>query len=533
MGRDRTNLYAALIILVSLVLRVYPTHISGMPFSTDAWPLIRNTERLVKATPTSLGGNPAFDDYNIYWPASQVFAAISSAIIGVEVMDSMRYLFPAASSLTPLLLYLFVRKAVRKLTAFIASMLLAVNGVHAVFTAGVTKETFAHPLLILALYYFLVKGPASAILTQFTLTVAAMIIAHHLASFTFLVIIMNVLIAKLFIADRSQGLLLRKTIMVLIASSILVGYYIFYALSGLKTPISFEEIISVASFQIISFTSILYVFVRPKPRRIPNLWIALILLVVTLLAANHYVGILPGSPSIEGILLPFSAINVLIAILAIIGVYAMKDLQLDEAMLPFVFWASAIIGLEAYALFGSPPEISLTLSYRLYNFLFPPVVVISSLGLLWLASKSSKTKYPVILSVVIPTTILLATFSYSAVIGQENFTGYQWLYTKEEFAQTLWVKKYGNGLTVYADAKINYLLEDYMGVNVNVAEGYSHLTELKPDNGQSVIMTYKLMWKNGYVIGPYGRLLPDNLREKLEQTHNIIYSDTDNSIYVG
>ncbi|MEM4576223.1 MAG: hypothetical protein QW701_02030 [Candidatus Nezhaarchaeales archaeon] len=70
---------------------------SGLPFSTDAWPLIRNTELLLENTPVSLS-HEVFDGYNNYWPASSIFGAVFSLISGLSPMVAMSMSIPAVHS---------------------------------------------------------------------------------------------------------------------------------------------------------------------------------------------------------------------------------------------------------------------------------------------------------------------------------------------------------------------------------------------------------------------------------------------------
>ena len=65
----RKYVYIALILLIGLFLRLYPTLLSGQPLSTDAWSPIRNTELLMEHTPIHLD-DEVFDGNNNYWPAS-------------------------------------------------------------------------------------------------------------------------------------------------------------------------------------------------------------------------------------------------------------------------------------------------------------------------------------------------------------------------------------------------------------------------------------------------------------------------------
>jgi hypothetical protein len=81
------------ILLAALSLRLYPTLVSGQPFSTDAWSPIRNAELLMKHTPVPLD-DVMFDGYNNHWPANSLFGVVFSQVIGVELKQAMALVFP-------------------------------------------------------------------------------------------------------------------------------------------------------------------------------------------------------------------------------------------------------------------------------------------------------------------------------------------------------------------------------------------------------------------------------------------------------
>jgi hypothetical protein len=93
----------------ALAIRLYPVFLSGLPFSTDAWSPIRNTELLLEHTPISLE-NPIMDGYNSYWPANSLFGAVFSQIIGLKPMMAMAFGVPLAGALTIPIFYTLIYK---------------------------------------------------------------------------------------------------------------------------------------------------------------------------------------------------------------------------------------------------------------------------------------------------------------------------------------------------------------------------------------------------------------------------------------
>ncbi len=80
--------YPLLAITIALAMRLYSTLISGMPFSTDAWPPIRNSELILQNTPINLD-DKIFDGYHNYWPANSIFGAATSLLTSLRPMDSI------------------------------------------------------------------------------------------------------------------------------------------------------------------------------------------------------------------------------------------------------------------------------------------------------------------------------------------------------------------------------------------------------------------------------------------------------------
>jgi len=134
-------LYAILAFLIALAIRLYPTFLSGLPFSTDAWSPIRNTELLLEHTPINLD-NAVMDGYNCYWPANSLFGAVFSLATGLKPMTAMAVGIPLAGALTILIFYALISRISRSPElAFFSSILLATAYPYTLFTAGVTKET--------------------------------------------------------------------------------------------------------------------------------------------------------------------------------------------------------------------------------------------------------------------------------------------------------------------------------------------------------------------------------------------------------
>ena len=515
-----------------MVLRLYPTILSGLPFSTDSWPLIKNAEKLLELTPIPLRGD-LFDGYNIYWPLSQVYGGILSEILQVSPLDSMRIYIPFAAAWTPLILYLILRRLTDSDdVSFIAGLLLAVGGPYSVFTAGVTKETFANIFLFQAIYLCCRTTFSPMDFLGFAITVAALTMSHHIAYIVFLVILANVFAAEVFL-PRLRKVSIVKRFMIL-SFSVIVGvvYYFAYAIHGLKVVPSFSEWLSAFSFQVLTFIAMFYVIARPKPRKLPRSWIALIPIALISFLVNQVVPIVPGAPSLSLITSFYASTLIFMGLFAILGLYHTKEWKLDGTFYPMLFWVSGVLGLECYAVFGASPDLSLTLAYRLPNFLIAGLASLAAVGILKAYSSNRRIIRYLSIICLIFLASSLASESYSAVILQENYLGYQWFYIPQDYQEALWIKRYNSGQVVYGDLKIKYLIEDYLELSVDSGKGYTILLGEEKSHPRGLLTIYKAMEDNGYLLGPYGTSLPEDWKSNLNHRHDIIFHNIYNVIYL-
>ncbi|MEM2292255.1 MAG: hypothetical protein QXX41_03170 [Nitrososphaerota archaeon] len=528
MHLKKTSIHVILILFTSVFVRLYPTLISGLPFSTDSWPLVRNTEKILEYTPTQLGGGD-FDDYNIYWPASQIFGAIASELLSIAPIDSMRITIPFTASLTPLMIYLIVRRlSDNDFLSFMAGLLFAAGGPHAIFTAGVTKESFTNMLFLASLYFFLLPGSIPRLL-GFLITSLTVIMGHHLTYIVLIVVLLNLFFAEVFLSRShkiSGGGKLTMLIFLATAGSI---YYAIYASNGLKISLNFSDFLSVSAFQVILFVSMLYVVARPVSRLLLILWILDVLATFAILLSNQVRPFIPGAPQLSLQVFFYACQFIFLGFLAVIGMYNVKKNEVDKRLYPIMFWLSSTLGLEAYAVFGAEPNISLTLTYRLLNFILPALGVMAAASIL--GNRRLRIFQWIPILCILSSAAAISMQSYSAVILQENYLGYQWLYLPQDFQQALWIKKYGGDLMVYGDLKVAYLVRDYLGLKVDPAKGYAFLAENCGSTSHGLLVTYRTMEKNGYVLGPYGVELPGRWKEKL-MGWDLVYSTTGNTIYM-
>jgi hypothetical protein len=125
------------------------------------------------------------------------------------------------------------------------------GGFQAIFTSGVTKETFT---ILLSLTYLTTALISSSSVEKYILLLingAAIVMAHHLQYFLLLAVFLNILVLRIFL--RRVGDDFKKSLGPLVVLLVLgMVYYPLYGLKGLNFTITPSDIFSLTSFQTVS-----------------------------------------------------------------------------------------------------------------------------------------------------------------------------------------------------------------------------------------------------------------------------------------
>ncbi|MEM1990056.1 MAG: hypothetical protein QW782_05430 [Candidatus Bathyarchaeia archaeon] len=535
-----------LLLVAALILRLYPTLVSGLPFSTDAWPLIRNTELLLEYTPINIGDEKVFDGYNNYWPGSSFFGAVISEIAGVKPAAALASGIPLAASTTILIFYVLAKRVGndgKRMIALTSSILLATAFPYALITAGVTKEAYANPIYMTSILILIgLKGWRGALL--FSLSSVALAMSHHIASLVTIMALASITLSSLF-EGFVKGIDMDKyrPLLTLIMSLSIALFFALYAHRGLKIALTVSDFITAASYQLLAFAFAVYLAYLYK--RATGLWIWIRCSLATFIMASILVlctvkRVMPEAPILPSRYIIYGVPFIISTPLAILGFEETKATKSeDENNFAPLFWIASILGLEAYAVFGSSP-VGLTLAYRVINFLWPPLAIFCGYGLNGLLSGSisvnEKHDKKVISGTLVATAlILVAAFScydvYAAVSMQERYMGYFWLYRTREYEAASWIKIFGDNITISGDIKTMYLLKGYFNMPVDVVQGLKYL--VGEGRKLAVLVIYDQMLQNGYVIhGGLSLNLPKNWVEKMGELQEI-YANGFVNVYSG
>lgn len=527
--------YLLLPVIVAFALRLYPYSISGLPYSIDAWPLIKDANLIQQNTPLPLNAK-VFDGYNNYYPIVSIFGVAVAQLTGLRVIDAMALFLPVTGALSVLIFYALVAMLYNEKIGFVASIIFATAYTLVIFTAGVTKETYANPLYLLLFLIFLHPkiGPLPR-LSLFTLTSLTLIATHHFTSFIAIIVLSSMALAE-FINNRRAGLSSDRLRLIL-PFLLLAGaalYYELYAIAGFQAPLTASDWLSAASYQVLAFSLTLYFTFNPSKRPIKYTIIECLAVLgatslIVFLATRRV--LLPGAPVLPSGYLIYGVPFVTASALVILG-YGGQRLASASKHSGTLFWFAAVLGLEGFAVFGIP-GLGFGLAYRTLNFLAPPLATLSGVGLFRIYNASNRSGTKKLVKTLAATALMTITATscytvYASVSLQERYLGYFWLYKKPEYEAGAWIVKTVNNQTVAADAKAQFL--SYFNVSVDVAQGLKYLTG-KTDSKPDILYIYDGMVKNGYVtLASYSVDLPEDWMKRLF-TLNLVYSSGNVTVY--
>jgi hypothetical protein len=526
----KASLCLFIILLFALTLRLYPTLISNMPFSTDAWPLIRNTELIIQNTPIPLN-NALFDAYNNFWPAIQLFGAALSQITNLPPIIAMAIGIPIAAALAIPIFYVLVKKLTENTTvALVASLMLAAAFSYTLYTSGVTKEAFASPIYITLILLFLLKHNKKTVLL-FSIASAALALTHHFTAFFATIILVAISIANYFGKndEKQENSNLSNLSFTAIQATITISYFVLFASPKFNSNFSSSMLLTVAAYQILFASLTLGMTYSIKKASTKRSLMYFIIGSSTAIWAMYtilHTCTLPGAHLLYELPL---FIGLPLAVFGLIELYQRKT----KLTAPF-FWLISVLAFTFFAVFSNIGGAS-DFTWRSMNFILPPLIILIAIGISKLYStpphvKLQKLTKPLSILLVLAIVSANAYGMYKTVSEQDSSLGYFWLYRPSDFEASKWIASYANNQTTAGDARVDYLLHQYFNKSVSTSQGLRYLE----GNGTApeILYIYDQMKEEskGYVIAGVPISLPANWTEKLSN-YNLIYANNEVTIY--
>ena len=481
-------------ITVIALIRLIPVMITQEPFSIDAWPLIGQVVKLLNNPSTPIFNDEVFDRYNNHWPNSILLSAVTSLTLGIEPIKLMSFLSPMVNSLGLLILIVLIKRLVKNPTIpYVAALFTGLIPSLTVFTSGVTKETFTHPLLFTAIYLSFINNS----LPLLTLTLISLSLYHHLTSLMYLLIATSVTIhgklTHLILGKPSKIHLTPYPIVIML--SCLSMYYLTLWSPVLKLDVGINDVVKLAMYLFL-FNLLMLLLMFRSGAKISLLDISISVLTSLGISLFIYKGIkeslAPGVPPL--------GISVVLYSLPLIGApiicyFSLRYLakELPCSALPLLTgWLSGVMGFLAYALLGGHP-LGPSVVHRVLNFLLIPTSVLYCFIAL--------AKHRLIKLVVVLTLLVALVSSASCLINVVNGTdtvSWYWGNTLSEYLSYEFLGRYVEGCVV-GDLEVSYFMK-YFGIYVDTYMIKEFITNGEVACNCSYVITNEDLSK-GFLVG--------------------------------
>lgn len=417
-----------------------------------------------------------------------------------------------------------------------ASMIFSTAFPCVVFTAGVTKETYASPLYLVLLLIFLHPNIGFwGRVALFSITCAALISAAPITAF-FTLCALSFLTFYQLVKGRGEhnNSGKRDLLLLSIFVAVTLPYYLFYGMNGLNIGFLLTQLlkydillplISLLSVGCVSATLLIRKPWHESRTRTAVAAFAAIISVLTVFLLFTKMPIIPGVPLLPQRCLLYAVPFIILAPLAVIGFNYQKIRSSNAIPL---FWLTSVLVITV-----SFANSDIGLTPRSVDFILPPLSILSAVGLclmLTLKKPNSKMLAKLFALILLLSIVGLNVYSMYSTVGlQEKYMLYFYVYKPQEYSAAEWFTTLSNKQGIAGDVKVSYLLEGYFGVNVNVYQGLDYLTG--KGSKPSQLFVYDQMLKNGYVLGSgLSADLPDNWTGRLSKL-NLIYTNRLATLY--
>ncbi|RLG87909.1 MAG: hypothetical protein DRO16_05580, partial [Thermoprotei archaeon] len=365
------------VLVTALLLRIAPSFYSNNLFSTDVWPLYRDTLVLTNNPSLKIFDDKSFDGYNNRWPGVILSTTYYSVLTGLDPSYVYMYVYVIVLGLSTMLGFFILAKRFEKnISPTISLLIFSLIPSLIVFTASPLKEVYAYPLFYIIMYYFtkIVLGRASP-RDYFIVIVSAtaMLLVHHLAIYMltgfWISILLVGIIHKLVIGGDSLDLNLRGSILIYLyllfsmtTYFLVIGYK--YMSSALSTPY-------IETFLIYAFTVYLgyLVFYNDRAVSEKTLVAIILLLLVSVLLMYKTVFLLPGVLVYKDMIIWY--------VLPIIPGLLLYGIKIDDLFLKtIIFGTGLFIFLNTvFVLLGAP--IYSSILHRFADYVVIPISLLA------------------------------------------------------------------------------------------------------------------------------------------------------------
>ncbi|WP_266080504.1 sodium/phosphate symporter [Haladaptatus caseinilyticus] len=434
-NRRGDALVALTVFVVSVAMRMLPLHWTPLPYNVDGFhfaALARTAGATGHLSAASQLLNP--DEYVL----TAYLAAVSQAT-GIEPLGIAQFLVAIIGTVPALTVIVLIRHVCERLewkpsharlAALLAGLILAFEGVYLGRSAAVSSEMLGHALVILSAlaFYRALRTERPAWMALTLAFVVALPVTHNLSSMIGALVLLAIFVRALKNPTRRR-IVFGSTVLVLFWTYMLVYYYY----TGLTAAGYITELPGL----FLAWVIFLVVLAQWLPsagtvvqRFVPA---GVVVGVVALLVANHFLPIFPGSASTAPLQLAFL---IPVASIGLVAAWALPKLSGDEGV------SAVVVGLLVgpLALIGFAMTSNLTHEYealavRGQIFVHFALGILAAIGAVEIGyRRGSASSLSVARQAVVPLVVLCILVSAPFAFTGLHATSAQPTVTSSEFA---------------------------------------------------------------------------------------------------
>jgi len=479
------------VLLVGMVLRLLPLLVYGQPFSTDIWPLIRISSKVVDNPGVPIWEDRFFDGYNNRWPGLVLSTSIASLIVGVNVVSTYSYIYPIPVFVAwASALYLLMGRIRAGGVPGLYGLLYMVSAPSILaFTSAVLKEVYAYPFLYLLLFIALREDMSAVKRSVLALILSSAIsVTHPLASIMALGILASTLLAMaiagligLLRVHHESRAVAGILIVLLVLLAVFTAYYEAYGGYGLRIHFNVFDLVVYVLYGLLIYTC--YALYHRFEARVV-LKIAIPLSLAAFIAIAPRIPLLPGI----GIAAPDLYVYMVPAALPLLlfTTYP-REVRTSEAL---ISGAMAFVSLNMLYIFLARPELS-SVFHRVSNY----ITLINALLIAYTYREARRGAVRAVAMLIsISALIAGAVYSLNLVVGGDDILFY-WSYRGDEVLGFNSIAFLASSSVVLAgDAKVSYYMYTYRAIDSLAVLEAMYIGKLR-DNA------YVILYRDNYVKG--------------------------------
>ncbi len=490
---DKVLLILVIILVLSITARLTPTLASQTVFSLDTWPLIRDTEVVLREGANIYNGR-SLSGYHNHWPGIILFVLVLSQLTGID--PETLYALPMTVTLSfilvvSILVFLKNNKITPRIKILTTIAMLSFPSL-LVFTSAPLKEVYSLPLFLLILSYVLNhENQERYELVILIVMFLGMVISHNLSPY----ILIGSMITMLFYSYSNwlkKGLnksVVKTELLVFLAASVVI--YVLYNIAQYNAFVRLgaADILTpsrITIFIIVFSLFYLTLFLVNIGRLLKTLIIVLIMSLVILLAMTGNV-----SKIVPGLNYPLSISGLLISITLFIGLLLAVFPGEEDQRITYSFSILFFITLNIVYILLFAPLLS-TILHRFLNYLIIPITLSS----IYLAKKTLTVRF--LLFIFLALSITASTILIYETVTDETPLTYHWYYTQPEVYGLKEIEHYlSENFTVVGDDKITYYFTDIQRTSTSELLGFLAGNRL---NSGELLVVYNDNYKYGFVV---------------------------------